>query len=254
MHPSLPLLLALALPLRAGEATLLAEDDATSPQYRSSWGKATGGLGFHGWDFRTRKKAEGDSHAGFYLATTQQNPDLNGIAIRGKAFGLYANGAGFEAAVAFRPLKKPLTPGQTFSFLLEHRPIEKRSTQDDPATGAIGLALRTGRASENVEDYKTGARFEFGCYEGGRSYLIFDGTAEKDTGIPLTDGGLSVSLTLVTADTYDLEVTTLADHQTFTFKGRRLAGPADTKIESFAIFNRDGEKSDAYFNGFQIIE
>ena len=142
--------------------------------------------------------------------------------------------------------------GQTFSFLIEHGAIQKKSAQDDPATGAIGLTLRGGSAAGEVGDYNKGARFEFGCYEGRATYWIYDGSADRDTGIPVSDAGLSVSFTLVTLDTYDLEVTALADKKTATLKGRKLGGEAGAKIESFCVFDRDGERFDAYFNGFQV--
>lgn len=250
--PLIVLALACIAGLQARDRMILAEDDASNTAYKSGWSSASAGLGFRDWTLRTLKEQTRDSNAGFYIAEKAGNHDLNGVAIRGKAFAMYANGHGFEAAAAFRLLKKPLAVGQTFSFLLEHGAFEKKSAHDDPAKGAIGITLRSGNASENAADYNKGARFEFGCYEGSATYRIFDGGTEHDTGVALSNGGLSISLTLVTADTYDLEITKLADMKTTTLPGRKLGGTAGGKIESFCVFDRDGEKSDAYFNGFQI--
>ena len=246
------LALACAIPTHAGDRRILAEDDASNAAYKDRWTSSGAGLGFRDWTLRTLKAEKGESNAGFFIADKSRHKELGGVAIRDRAFGLYANGNGFEIAAAFRPLKKPLAVGQTFSFLLQHGPFEKKFAQDDPAKGSIGLTLRSGNACENVADYHKAARFEFGCYDGSPTYRIFDGGTEPDTGIALTAGGLSVSLTLVSADTYDLEITTLADKKTTVFPGRKLGGTTGEKIESFCAFDRNGEKSDAYFNGFQI--
>ncbi len=247
-------LASLTLAPAAPERQILAEDDASNPPYKEGWKSSGGGTGFGDWTFQSLQEAGAESHAGFFLAEAANQPDLHGAALQGKAFGLFANGIRFEVATAFRPLKKPLAVGQTFSLLMEHGPsFTKRFAEDDPATGSIGFTLRTGQAAGSVEDYNHGARFEFGAYEGQANYQIYDGTAEQDSGIPLQTGGLSVSFTLVTADTYELEVTTLADHKTTTLKDRHLGGDPGAALESFCIFNRDGEKSDAYFNGFQIL-
>ena len=236
---------------RAGEQRILAEDDASTTAYSAGWKATGGGTGFRDWTFQTLKAATGEAHAGFYLAESG-HAELKGVGIRGKAFGLFANGTGFEAAAAFRQFKKPLAIGQTFSFLINHGTIAKKFDKDDPATGSIGITLRTGNAAGNAGDYNKQARFEFGCYEGARNYQIYDGDSAHDTGVPLTDGGLSVSLTLLTADTYDIEITSLADKKTTKLSARKLGGTAGGKIESLCIFNRDGERADAFFNGFQV--
>lgn len=104
-----------------------------------------------------------------------------------------------------------------------------------------------------MDDYKSGARVEFSAVAGKKNYQAVDGGSDADTGVPVTDSGVSVSITLTDADTYDLEITTLGDKKTTTLKGRKLAGSSGGSIESFCITNRNGEKSDGFFNGFQII-
>jgi len=250
----LPLLLATlgAVPASADDRLILAEDDASAASYRSGWKGEGGGTGFRGWSLRLRQPEGGASHAGFYIGGGERAGEPSPVALRGKTFSLYANGAGFEVAAAFRALKKPLRVGQTFSFLVGHTAIERKADRDDAASGAIGLTLRSGHPAEGVEDYKRESRFEFGAYEGQATYRIYDGEAEHDTGLALTDRGLSVSFTLLTPDTYELEITTLGERKTTTLKPRKLGGASGAPIESFCIFNRDGEKSDAHFNGFQI--
>jgi hypothetical protein len=255
MKLPLPLAFALcsALSLTADERMNLAEDDGSDPAYKGGWKSGTsGGSGYRGWTLRSVKSGDADAHAGGYIAEREQTARLNGIAIRKKAFALYANGQGFEAAVAFRSLKKPLAIGDTFSFLFEHDAIERKFERDAPGGGAMGLVLRTGHASDDAAAYNHGARFEFGAYEGRATYSIHDGESTHDTGIPLTDAGLSVSFTLLADDRYELEVTTLANRNVIRLPPRKLGGPAGGKIESLCLFNRDGEKSDAFFNGLQV--
>jgi hypothetical protein len=252
IHALLFLLGCATVAAQAGDQTILAEDAATETAYKDGWKAASGGSGFRDWAFQTLKSEGAESYAGFYLANPEHQPDLKGAAIRGKAFGLFANGVRFEAAAAFRALNKPLATGQTFSFLMEHGEFLKKFEGAEPTGGAIGLTLRSGNAAGSVEDYHQEARFEFGAYAGKASYQIYDGETSHESGIALSAGGLSVSFTLVTPETYDLEITTLGDKKTVTLKGRKLGGNAGGKIESFCIFDRNGEKNDAYFNGFQV--
>lgn len=238
-----------------GDDQIIAEDDASDAAYRTGWKTDGGGSGFGGWVFQSAKVESGDSYSGFFIAdSTGMNADAAPIAISGKAFGLFANGVGFETAAAFRPLKKPLAIGKTFSFLIRNGEFVKKFATDDAGTGSVGITLRTGTASASVEDYNKGARFEFGAYADKPNYQIYDGEANHDTGVPMASGGLTVSVTLVTADTYDIEITSLADKKKTTLKGRKLGGTAGGAIESFCIFDRNGEKDDAFFNGFQITE
>ena len=241
-----------AISATAADHMILAEDDASDAAYKDGWKNDAGGIGFGSWTFQTLATPNTQSYAGTFIADPAHNGDLKGVALHDKAFGLFANGIAFEIADAFRSFKKPLAVGQTFSILIGHGELVKKFEQDDPAPGSIGFTLRTGTASGAVEDYNKGARFEFGCYADKKTYQIYDGEEQHDTGIPLTSGGLSISVTLVTPDTYDLEVTTLATKGKTTLSGRKLGGEAAGKVESFCIFNRNGEKDDAFFNGFQV--
>lgn len=242
--------LLLGYPAASAEPTNLAEDDASQPAYGGGWDNSkSGGSGFGNWTLTTEGN-DSDRHSGFFVASTDTNPDLNGIAKEKKAFGLFANGPGFEQAVAYRPLEKPLAVGDSFSFTFEHGPFEKKFEKDDPTPGSIGLVLRSGNANSATSDYNSGAMFEFGYYQGKTNYQIYDGTSSTDSGVAFTDAGLSVTVTLTAADTYDLEVQTLADKKITKLPARKLKSSGT--VGSFALFNRNGEKYDAYFNQFQI--
>lgn len=244
---SLPLCIFLLAAEARGRVTA-AEDDAAS--YHSGWSAEGAGTGFGAWVLRTTGGAEGESHAGHFIADATSHSDLGPLAPKGKAFGLYANGVGFESAAAFRPFKKALQSGETFSFLMKSGAIEKKFETDDAGTGSIGLTLRTGNGSESTDNYNSGGRFEFGFYEGQGNYQIYDGEENHDSGVARAEQGVSVTVKLVTEDTYDLEITNLGDKAVTKLAGRKWGGSG--AIESFCIFNRDGEKADAFFNGFQV--
>jgi hypothetical protein len=235
------------------ESTVIAEDDASQSAYGGEqWDNSkNGGSGFGAWSLTTEGN-DNDRHSGFYIAQTKNNPDLNGIMKNDKAFGLFANGSGFEQAVGYRPFDKALKPGDSFSFMMENGTFEKKFDKDDPTPGSIGVVLRTSNANSSVADYNKDAVFEFGYYNGKDNYQIYDGSgADKvDSGVAFTDAGVSVTVTITGADTYDLEIQTLKDKNVTKLPGRKFSKGGS--IQSFAIFDRNGEKYDAYFNQFQV--
>ena len=242
----------LTSPIRA-ENTVIAEDDASQSAYGSGWDNTkNGGNGFGPWTLTTEGN-DTDRHSGFFIASTSTSPDLNGIAKDSKAFGLYANGSGFEQAVAFRNFEKPLQVGDSFSFMMENGPFEKKFDKDDPTPGSIGVVLRSGTASSSVADYNKDALFEFGHYQEKPNYQIYDGSgADKtDSGVPFTDSGVSITVTITGTDTYDMEIQTLSNKNITKLPGRKFSNNGGS-IQSMAVFDRNGEKYDAFFNQFQV--
>ena len=237
---------------------VVGDDDASKTEYSNSgWNSdKSDGSGFGKWTLRTATGGGGNSNAGFYIANADAKPDLNGVAMRGKAFGMYANGTAFEAATAFRNFDKPLQVGQSFSFLMEHGQIVKKFDTDAAGGGSCGLTLRTENNVSSSDDYNKDVRFEVGYYktDSGAGYNVYDGGGVKKLDVPFTDAGLSFTFTLVSADTYDLEVTTLADKKTVKVAGRKLNGSGGAAITSFCLFDRNCETDDVYFNGFQLLQ
>jgi hypothetical protein len=231
----------------------VSEDDAAHSAYGGGWetGK-NGGTGFGSWTLQSRGGVEQDSHSGFFVASVDGQGDIDGVGIAGRALGLFANGRSFEGAVAYRSLDAPLAFGDSFSLMMECSDFVRKFETDDSRPGSIGFSLRTGASSESCDDYLLGSRLQFGFYEGEANYQVHDGEDNPDTGVPVTDKGVAVTVTLVTPDTYDLEITALDTKETKKLAGRKLGGDAGMPIESFAIFNNDGETGDAYFNGFQV--
>lgn len=246
--------ISLGLPTaRSADRINVAEDEASHSAYNGGWesGK-TSGSGFGAWFFQTAGGIQSDSHCGFFIATSTAQPDLDNVGLGGKAFGLFANGVDFEVACAFRAFDAPLAVGDSFSLMMECRDFITKFERDDPKPGVIGFSLRTGSATETWDDFQTGTRLQFGFYQGEANYQVYDGEDNHDTGVPMNDKGVSVTVTLVTPDTYNLEITQLDTKETTKLEGRKLGGDPGTPIESFAIYNQDGETSDAYFNGFQV--
>jgi hypothetical protein len=235
---------------------VVGEDDASKSEYGGNWSNDTsGGTGFGHWSLQTTTAPGSDNtHAGFYIAGTDSKSDLRGAAMDGKAFGLYANGTGFEVAAAFRPFETPLKVGQGFSFLMQAGEIAQKFEIDDTAGGSIGLTLRSSADAGGTDDYNKDARFEIGYYKSDLAYVITDGDGRKKLDIPRDDAGLAVTVMLTGADTYDLEITTLTDKKTTRMTSRKLGGTAGGPIAGFCIFDRNGELNDAYFNGFQILQ
>jgi len=234
------------------DSTIVAEDDASQSAYSSAWDNSkNGGSGFTNWSL-TSEGNDNDRHSGFYIAGKGDKPDLNGIAKNDKAFGTYANGTGFEQAVAYRGFQKPLQAGDSFSFMIEDGPFEKKFGTDDPTPASVGLILRGSNANASVADYNKDAVFEFGHYQDKGNYQVIDGSGpgKADTGIPVVDSGISVTITLTGPDTYDMEIQTMKDKNVVKLPGRKLLGTGP--IQSFAIFNRNSEKYDAFFNQFQV--
>ena len=226
-----------------------AKDDAAQGAYGGGWNEAGGGSGFGDWKFQ-EIHGSNDSYAGHLIADSGTNPEIAAIAPNGKAFGLYANGIEFESASASRAFSTPLKPGDTFSFQMMNGLIEQKGTADSPAAGSIGLTLRNGNAADSPDDYNKGARFEIINLKGLPNYQVYDGETTHDTGVVYSDQGITVTVTLTGADTYDLEITRLADKATTKLKGRKLGGSGS--IGSLCIFDRNGEKADGFFNHFTV--
>lgn len=235
------------------ENVVFGEDDASQSAYANGWnGGSNGGSGFQPWTIYAQQEEGTESHAGTFIGNTSDNKDLDEAAIHDKTFGFFANGKSFEAAAAFRRFAQLLAPGDSFSWIMKTGPFKQKFDYDKPETGSIGLTLRATPKGEKVDDYNLDSRFEFGSYEGQTNYQVFDGDTNHDSGMPVVENPIAVTFTLVTADTYNLEVTDLATKKTTKLDNRKLGGAPGAQLESFCLFDRDGETNDAYFNGLQL--
>lgn len=229
----------------------VADDDANQGMYGGGWNDGSGGdNGFFAWKMVSKSDGEG-SFAGHYLGKKGEQAGVEAITTD-RVFALFANGRGYEESVAFRGISVPLEPGDNFSFDILHGPFDQKGEEDDPAPSEVGVAYRTGNDSGSVGDAVAGARLKVFAREGSPNYLVSDAETEFDTGIPITAGALSLTVTLRDADTYDLEVINLRDQTTKLFKGRKFGGAAGAPIQSLAFFNRNSEATDFFFNNFQL--
>ena len=146
----------------------------------------------------------------------------------------------------------PLEPGDNLSFDILHGAFQQKFEEDAAAPGEAGVAYRTGNANGSVSDAKSGARLVFFTREDSPNYLISDSEPEFDTGIPADWDAVSLTVTMVDADTYDLEVINLRDQSRMLLERRKFGGGSGKPIESLAFFNRNAETNDLFFNNFQL--
>ena len=230
----------------------IGDDDAEQGIYNTAWRDGTGNdNGFFAWKIVTKTDGEG-SFAGNYLAKKSEKPEVAPIATE-RAFALFANGKSYEEAVAFRGVSVPLEAGDNFSFDIAHGPFVAKSDEDAAMPSEVGVTYRTGNANESIGDWAEGARLQFFAREGSPNYLITDADKEFDTGIPITTEAVALTLTMVDADTYDLEVVNLKDQSVKLFEKRKFGGEAGGAINSVAFFNRNAETHDFCFNNFQLM-
>ncbi|MFM8684620.1 MAG: hypothetical protein ACKOEG_12750, partial [Chthoniobacterales bacterium] len=162
-------------------------------------------------------------------------------------------GKSYEEVVAFRGVSVPLEPGDNFSFDIRHGAFVPKSEQYDVTPSEVGVTYRTGNTNDSIADAATGARLKFFAREGSPNYLIADAEQEFDTGIPITQESVALTLTMVDDDTYDLEVINLNDQSVKLFEKRKFGGEAGCAINSVAFFNRNAETHDFCFNNFQLM-
>lgn len=227
------------------------EDQANQGMYGGGWNVGSGNdNGFFGWRMAAKSDGEG-SFAGHYLAKLGDKPELAPLTTD-RAFALYANGKTYEESVAFRGIAVPLEPGDNFTVEILHGPFEAKGEEDGAEPGEVGVTYRAGMANGSVGDADAGARLCFFAREGSPNYLLNDSEKEFDTGIPITAEALALTLTLVDADTYDLEVINLRDQSVKLFERRKFGGEAGAPVRSLAFFNRNAEAHDFFFNNFQL--
>jgi len=228
-------------------ASLIAADDASNAVYNSGWGTGSnGGTNFGAWTMQSSGGSGG--FAGTFTDNGPAGDDQ--ISVGNKSWGTFANGSSdFQAAIAYRGWSQPLSVGQSFKVSMDNGGIQNSET----VAGSAGFSLRNGNASANTGDYNNNERFEFYFVGGDSNYHIADAGGAFDTGIGFTNQGLDFTFTLTGTDTYDLSVFRRESSQTFNFTGRTLNTAAGSSIDSVALFNRNTEQGNVYFNSMSIV-
>jgi len=225
------------------QAALITVASDNAENYSTAW-SGNGGFGFEPWHFIS--DAAGGSAGGF-LANKASNPDLNHVASTpsDKSWGSYANGNGFNQFEAYRGFGSNAlsSAGDVFNISFEHGDINNG--------GAVGFVLRNQNININIGDYNQQSLFEFGFIGGGQHYSIWDGFGGQiDTGINFTTEGLNLTLTLLGGVNYQLDIFNSNGNNLLQSRNGTLNGIGS--IDSVALYNRDSEFANAYFNNVSV--
>lgn len=248
----------------AAQSYVAAEDEAYYDAYNDGW--QTGdwsGRGFGQWRLFAPEYAEADQeqYAGFFIAEAAKEADLAQVASEGKAFGVFANGTGFEETVAFRAFEHPLNAGDVFSLRFEFDGFVSKFDRDSEKISSVGIALHQQPDIHELSDLSKGRAIVLAVIEGLSTYQILDGESRFNTRVFLDTEGVEVGITIQADGYYDLQLMTLSDQVVHRFEQRMLKqdlvkeeapAAATPKLSSFALFNLNGGKNNAYFGAFQI--
>lgn len=256
--------LALCVSSLDAQSYIAAEDEAFYDAYNNGW--QTGdwsGRGFGQWRlFAPEYTADGEEqYVGFFIAEADKEADLAQTAREGKAFGIFANGTGFEETVAFRGFEQPLNAGDVISMRFEFDGFNSKFERDSDKISSVGIALHLQSDIQDLSELAQGRAVVLAVIEGLSTYQILDTEARFNTRVFLDPEGVDVGVTIRDDAHYDLQLTTLSDNVVHHFIGRTMkqdepkeGEPAalDPKLHGFALFNLNGGKNNAYFGAFQI--
>lgn len=208
--------------------------------------------GFVGWDpviFGS---------GGYFIGSSSNNGDGDGNGDgdidtpAGNSWGIY-NGPNGSLNADYTVLAHyfdsgPLTPGQTLRIRMDSGEVE-----DYAYSAGVGFSLVGG--DQLFEFWYE--PFESPNYKFGSTYGAGPGfPTGVDSGIPWTDEGIAVAFTLLTVDTYSLQVTVLETGAEYLFSNQPLtlyAGNAINLIGLFSLGNSGGPERVVYFNNLEII-
>ncbi len=246
----------------AAQSYISAEDEAYYENYQDGW--QTGdwsGRGFKDWRLFAPQyvNEEEEQYAGFFIADAEQEEDLSKSAREGKAFGIFANGTGFEETVAFRAFERPLNTGDVFSLRFEFDGFGTKFERDAEEISSVGVALRTTDRAEDLSELTEGRALVLAVIEGLSTYQILDAAGRFNTRVFIDQDGVEIGLKVVGGGRYDLQLMTLSDEVVHSFTNRQMKinpeveeEEAVPSLRSFALFNLNGGANNAYFGAFQI--
>ena len=209
------------------QAVVNASDNACSAGYGTgNYHNQNGGFGFLAWQ---NTPSSNGSNAGMFIGNSNNNGGGGGPGINcgaNRAFGIYANNGATAQAIRHFVThgNLGLQNGQVFQ-------IEMDNGWHDGSNTSAGFGLQNSSG---------GNRFEFYHRAGNGNYFINDSTANFDTGIPFTDGGLVVTVTITGVNTYSVHILRKSNNQQATFN-RTFGGTSGTRVDRVRAF---------YFNNF----
>lgn len=173
--------------------------------------------------------------SGVPLDLTLECTDSIPTADPNEAWGLWANSGGVADAV--RTFDAALGTGDTFKIDMDNGWVE--------SGGTVGLGLRNS-ADEN--------RLEVYFVAGNTNYTVHDNSGARDSGVPFTDEGLHIEVTITGADSYSITIFRLEDGTSATLTGT-LGGTTSTAIDRVRLFNANagsGTERNLFFNNIAI--
>jgi len=203
-------------------------DNAYTSTYLSprSWSNGDGS----GWDLHN------GSNSGFFLASSGISSIWYWPPPSANCWGIYANSG--DVADAIRPFGQPVYVNDQVGLTMQN---------GDVSTGSsVGFGLQSGATN----------RFEFFFKGGNTDYSINDSTANRDSGIPWTSSGLSLTFTLTSTNTYSLSVAVVPAGTNVVITGT-LEGVTDTMIDRIRLFNASagsGSSYNLYFSSLSVGE
>ncbi len=175
----------------------------------ASWSNGSnGGSGFGSWNLTS------SGNAGFFIAEGNANLSVE----FSKGFGLYANSGGI--AEAKRDFAGALSTGDTFAISFDNNYITNGSS--------VGFSLLNESGGELLRFYFVG---------GEQNYRISDITSGRDSGIPYTDGGLVVRITIHQDSLYTLQA------EGYTLQGTLAI---NQPVSGFEVQNRNAGPDDPH--------
>ena len=249
--------------LLPAQSYVASEDEAYFDAYSDGWQTGDqGGRGFGEWKLYAPDYPEEDAqqYAGFFIAEASNEADLAGVAREGRAFGIFANGTGFEETVAFRGFDRDLGTGDVFSLLFEFDGFVSKFEEDAAEKSTVGIALRTVEQAGRTVELMRGRAMVVAAIRGLSTYQIIDADARFNTRVFLDPKGAEIGITVRPGGRYDMQIRTLSDNIVHRFSNRRLnlagsepsASGEGESIKGFAFFNLNGGRNNAYFGALQV--
>jgi hypothetical protein len=163
-------------------ATVVTSAIDTAVSYQGGGWTNTSNLGT-GWGGGWILNAFGT--AGHFIGTPEANPNLT---ISTHAFGLWSQLTNLSEAV--RSFPAPLAPGQKFRATIQNKWIAEGQQ-------GVGMSLRNSAGGSLIQFYFNG---------GDQQYTVEDASGGRPSGIPYTDQGLAVEISILTATSYVMNV------------------------------------------------
>jgi hypothetical protein len=221
-------------------------DDAARTNYNGGWNNGqNSGTGLGAWNLLQNNNPGAGDYAGFYIGSS----GIGAVDVTNKSFGIYANGANYNYAIAHRSFSNALSTGDVFSFKFKNSSI---------ATGkVVGFSLFNGTSSpptNNFTDLANAALFSFYFIGGNSTYFIWDSGGQFITSEPYHGDGMTLEFVRRPGNSYLLLIKSADGGTLYSIQGGDgyfLNGSGS--IDSFACYVLDNDGGgDLHVNQFKV--